>query len=409
MGRDERASFLVRIRWHALRYDGVQERLCLGLALARLARYSEALRLLSSQRTLRDIADCWNNLCQQGPIGKKAAAGLEDTRCEFLGDLYTEKGNLRVAVRWYTKALMWRNKKIRLDPSSSAEVRKEQARIHFELGDRLWRLGLWNQARHHLQRVLAITASTDQALEASYSLGVIYRTEGLYARAARYFERVGAIEELEDLRQAQALPTDPTREQLLGWPGPVSWVVGGPRYLRAHPEDWEIRIKLCYKWRALYRFKEALTEIQAVERLHGKNLLRTEDEKSGRNLMALLTAHKAYICKQQGRYRAAAAWFGRAATLEPEIADHWTGQGACEARRGQFAEAEGVLRQATRCTGGALEDAWYTLGLVLRSQERFNEAADCFNLALKLKPGNEVAELTLTDVRKAMDFLVSAE
>ncbi len=410
MGDGECAHFLVRIRWHAANYDDPYNRLTLGVARAGLARYAEALNLLG-RKALTDIADCrrsWlmSDRDDNGP-GMSAAASMETTRCEFLGDLYTEKGNLRAAIRWYERALQWCDNVLRWNPARAERVTGNKTRLHFLLGASLWKLGSWHEALQHIRWVLNHCTDNEDIEEARSAMGLIYRTQGLYKQAAHYFKQIEATDELEDLRSARALPDNPARKQLIELDGPVSWSVGGPRYLRTHPEDWDIRFRLCYQCCLLKRFRRALVLITSAERRYGMRLLEVVDQLTGRSLMALISEQKGFIYESQGRYRVAAGWFQRAAVLEPENATHWASQGSCEARRGNLAEAERLFRQATHCSTGSLKKAWQGLGLVLRSQERFDEAAECFRLALQLDPDNEASQFALMDVQKAMAFLSS--
>ncbi len=410
MGRREDANCLVRIRWYAQNHaSGVYERFVWAQALCSLARYSEALHLLRSHRTLGGIAECrraWVASPEKRGEGLSAAAGMEEVRCDSLGDLYKRKGQWCTAIRWYEQALRWHKKELRWNPSRSERLKEHGAELHLTLGELLWKQGKWNQARRHVRYAARTHPDPEARQETRYALGLICRTEGLYNIAARYFKQVEATPELEDLQQAKAMPGHPKRDQLTTLTGPVAWAVGAPRYLRTHPEDWEVRLKLCCHLAQLYRFKEALNQVSAVERSHRAALPGIVVEKGG-PLIALLASHRGDIYKQQGRYRSAGLWYSQAAEIEPDEPSHWTGQGICEANRGNLSKAEQLLRRATQFSTGSLAVAWYNLGLVLRSREYFREAAKSFSLSLTLDPNSEDARLALVDVKKAMDFLAS--
>ncbi len=78
--------------------------------------------------------------------------------------------------------------------------------------------------------------------------------------------------------------------------------------------------------------------------------------------------------------------------------------GGVLARSGRLKEAETAHRAAIRCTQGCRDKAYLNLGLVLRAQERYEEAATCFEQALKLDPKYVAARKALRDVRDTMRF-----
>lgn len=391
MSVNEYAHFLLRTRWHALEFDD-PDLLLMSLALVRLWRYNDALKILNSSKTLRYIAECrraWIKEDQQR--GQSAAAGFEARRCQFLGELYSCKGNFAAAIRWYFRALQWRRKEAHWE--SGAPASDSVAYLHDKLGECHWRLGLFRQARSSVRQCFSHPNWRQQAFD---FMGIIYRSEGLFNRAAHYFRLADATEDLHDILEARALAELPTRESLWTLGGPVAWVVGGSRFLKKNPDDWEVFFKLCSQWSRLFRFDKTLSLIRAAER-------RAKSQKE-QWLLVRLWAEKGTTYLNQGQYRVASRWFRQTSDFEPSNADHLTSQGICEARLGNLNEAERLLRQAILRDSGCKGKAWYNLGLVLRSTESFKEAADCFTSALQLDPTNDRARLALVDVRKALDF-----
>ena len=63
-----------------------------------------------------------------------------------------------------------------------------------------------------------------------------------------------------------------------------------------------------------------------------------------------------------------------------------------------------MYRQATRCTTGCTDEAFFNLGLVLRAQERFEEAAGCFREAIRIDPKYRVAKRALRDVELCLRY-----
>ena len=79
--------------------------------------------------------------------------------------------------------------------------------------------------------------------------------------------------------------------------------------------------------------------------------------------------------------------------------------GGILARFGRLQEAEAAHRAATSCTKGPLEEAYLNLGLVLRAEQRYDEAAVCLEQALELDPKYTAAKNALRDVRQTIRFL----
>jgi tetratricopeptide (TPR) repeat protein len=76
--------------------------------------------------------------------------------------------------------------------------------------------------------------------------------------------------------------------------------------------------------------------------------------------------------------------------------------GALLARLGRLEEAEAMHRAGTGFVEGAVDEAWYNLGLVLRGQERHAEAAAAFERAVALDPADREYRRALDDMRAAL-------
>jgi tetratricopeptide (TPR) repeat protein len=81
--------------------------------------------------------------------------------------------------------------------------------------------------------------------------------------------------------------------------------------------------------------------------------------------------------------------------------------GATLAKQGRFAEAKRHHQRAiTLATDrdGRPDEAHYNLGLILRAQRRYDEAAGHLTKALELDPQYKIAREALDDVRRAKRF-----
>jgi len=116
-------------------------------------------------------------------------------------------------------------------------------------------------------------------------------------------------------------------------------------------------------------------------------------------------AEMGHLHKARGDYNSAAAWYRQAIEAVPREASGHIYLGGVLAKSGRLAEAEAAHRAATRCIEGCRDEAFLNLGLILRAQERYEEAAQCFERALELDPKYKAAKQALRDVCRVMQFL----
>jgi tetratricopeptide (TPR) repeat protein len=115
-----------------------------------------------------------------------------------------------------------------------------------------------------------------------------------------------------------------------------------------------------------------------------------------------------HLYKARGEYKTAAAWYRQAIEAVPDEASGYIYLGGVLAKSGLLKEAEAAHRAAVRCEQGCRDEAYLNLGLVLRAQERYEEAAKCFELALGLDSKYTAARRALRDVRNTIRFLSAA-
>jgi tetratricopeptide (TPR) repeat protein len=130
----------------------------LGERLADVARYDEAHRAL--RKAMTHIPDTWRHVAFIG-----------------IAHLYREKGNHRVAERWYRRALA---------------AKPRDAGYHIFLGACLAKQGKLTEAKRHHRRAIALgTGCTD---EAHLNLALILRAEGKYRDALAHLDRAIALD-----------------------------------------------------------------------------------------------------------------------------------------------------------------------------------------------------------------------
>jgi tetratricopeptide (TPR) repeat protein len=140
----------------------------------------------------------------------------------------------------------------------------------------------------------------------------------------------------------------------------------------------------------LARYEEALEAL-------GKALENLDAE--GRRLALRQMGH---LYRTMGDLRKAEEWYRRAVEADPEHTAPRLYLGGVLAAQGRLEEAEREHRRATGCDQGDEEEVWVNLGLVLRAQERFDEAVVCLRRALELDATYEAAREALSDVEAAI-------
>ncbi len=104
------------------------------------------------------------------------------------------------------------------------------------------------------------------------------------------------------------------------------------------------------------------------------------------------------LFREAGDYAKSADWYRKQIEEFPQDASGYIMLGAVLAKSGLLSEAERVHRLGTQCKTGLIDEAYLNLGLVLRAQQRYSEAADCFREAIRRDPDYDVAKKALSDV-----------
>ena len=115
--------------------------------------------------------------------------------------------------------------------------------------------------------------------------------------------------------------------------------------------------------------------------------------------------HLGHLCRERGDYDNAEKWYRKVIELDPDNAGRHIFLGMLLARKGDFSGAEASHRNAIRCSEGAVDEGYLNLGLVLRAQERYEEALKCFEQALEITPDYKEAITAKADIEKAIDYL----
>ena len=152
------------------------------------------------------------------------------------------------------------------------------------------------------------------------------------------------------------------------------------------PQDFRAWVTLGAQQRVLARYDEALAAFSNAMEFCPKDLT------------FLVCLDVGMLFDQQGNPALANGWYHRSCVEAPKDASTHICQGAMFAKMGRLAEAEAKHRDATHCENGPIEEGWLNLGLVLRAQEKYAEAAEAFREALKIDPDYDIAKTALADV-----------
>ena len=112
----------------------------------------------------------------------------------------------------------------------------------------------------------------------------------------------------------------------------------------------------------------------------------------------LVLAQRGHLVEAQGDFHRAGEIFMEAHKLDPDDATYLIYAGSVAFRRGDIGRAEALARQATACSEGCIDEAWFNLGGYLLSTKRYREAVECYHRALAIDPEYKIAQARLNDV-----------
>jgi tetratricopeptide (TPR) repeat protein len=346
-----------------------------GGLLYETARYAEA------EQVLREAI--------QGMALEKLHYGYFD-----LGRLYKYQGHYDEAEKWYRKAV---------------ELKPEYSSSHVYLGVLLAAKGDVEGAETCYRK--AMRCSEGRIEEAYLNLGLVLRSRERYEEALGCFKK--ALEIKPSYKEAKTGISDleKTIRFLSGGSGISAEVTSRlvfdasnagerayalelGRELRRNDPDaaiwWLIEGGLLYE---AGRYREAERVLHEVIQSASFKLLHQGLTKLG------------HLCRDQGRYDEAEKWYRKAIEGKSEDAGRHVVLGALLADKGDLSGAEVCHRKATQCTGGCVDEAYLNLGYVLRAQERYGEALECFNKALEITPDYKQAIVGKSDMEKVIALL----
>ena len=347
----------------------------LGCSLTEFARYEEARDALATAMRL------WAE-------GDRPSSSILS---RWLGETYETSGDFPAAEIWYKRAI---------------ELQPDAADGHVALGTLLEKGGRLDEAESVLRR--ATQCENGAPDKAWFRLGRVLRAREEFVEAESCVQRALAInpeykaasEVLADLREAMGRSkkriglssSDHELPEVWDNAKPAYNVLLARSYLRRFEDFYPVWCQLGRDLTSLCRLDEAYAALRISMRL-----AEAEGNAFWVTLSWMGAAHE-----QAGDFASAEIWYRRAIDADPSTAHIFLG--ALLAKWGRFDEAKVAHQRAISCAKGLADEAWYNIGTILRAEERFAEAAECFERALSIDPGYALPRRALADVRGAIQW-----
>jgi len=158
------------------------------------------------------------------------------------------------------------------------------------------------------------------------------------------------------------------------------------RYLQDHPDHVPTLIRYACNLISLAQYSAAQAALDHAQPIAPK-------ERSH-----LVIAQRGHLLEAQGDFVGAEELFMKAHELDPDDATYLIYAASVAFRRGDISRAEALARQATSCSDGCIDEAWFNLGGYLLSAKRYRDAADCYRRAIDIDPEYDIARERLSDV-----------
>ena len=118
-----------------------------------------------------------------------------------------------------------------------------------------------------------------------------------------------------------------------------------------------------------------------------------------------------YLCRMgriyedSGHFHKAIEWFHKAHLANPLEATFLIYKGVLFLRTEKYDEASKTLIEATKCSEGCIEEAFYNLGVVRIAQKRYEEALVCFENAIEIDRKYKEAKQQFKDMQQVLSIL----
>ncbi len=165
-------------------------------------------------------------------------------------------------------------------------------------------------------------------------------------------------------------------------------------YLKDFPDSQGAWLMYSFALYKTDRFKEAKKALIKTIKL---------TEESDDNFSWLL-CRMGRLYEDSGHFNKAIEWFVKANHINPSEATFLIYQGVMLLRTERFDEAAEIFLEATKCTKGCIDEAFYNLGVARITQRKYLEASQCFEKALEIDPKYNEAKKQLKDMKKVLEI-----
>ncbi|MBE0544250.1 MAG: tetratricopeptide repeat protein [Verrucomicrobia bacterium] len=350
-----------------------------GIIFYELARYHEGEQVL--RRAIRIL-----------PRERQHYAFLQ------MGDLHSHRGDYNKAITWFRKAL---------------KLNSGYTRGYIDLGKLLAKKGRPGRAEACFRK--AVQCAQGPLDDAYLNLGHTLRAQGRYSKAVQCFKRT--LELNPDNKEAMVAKKDVEKAMEVLSGDSASFAKahdfnrGWREISRAYDKDHfshtielaklflaqfpDFHVAWVWYGHSLYRvgrYSEALRAPRRALRLFGTNRRH------------LVLAEFGHLHQEMGNFRQAEYWYRQGIATRNLRMNCHIYLGILLAKAGRFREAAAMHRKATCRKEGCPDEAYLNLGLVLRAQERYEQALACFQKALEIDPHYKEAKKAITDVKQALEL-----
>jgi tetratricopeptide (TPR) repeat protein len=171
---------------------------------------------------------------------------------------------------------------------------------------------------------------------------------------------------------------------------PADAIELGKGAIAASAADFRTLMLFGMELQALARYGDALEAFQQAE-----TLASYEEQ-------ILVYRQRGLLEQARANAPRALEWFELSVAAATDDATGHVYLGALLSKLGEFERAAFALRRGTECTRGAVDEAWLNLGYVLRAQEKYSDALQCFQQALSLDPDYSLAAAAIVDLEHVL-------
>jgi tetratricopeptide (TPR) repeat protein len=164
----------------------------------------------------------------------------------------------------------------------------------------------------------------------------------------------------------------------------------GRLYLAEFPDDPIALTMTGQSYGAVARYEDA-------KALYERALTTSPPERRARVLSLIGDLHQA-----KAEIAAAESAYHDAIQESPNDASAFIYLGGMLATLGRLDDAEVILRRATTCAEGCLDEAYLNLGFVLRARGEYLRALDMFREALRIDPTDQAVQEAILDMESVL-------